>query len=236
MGLECLLVTGDPTLLGQMKAAFSAQAASLDLRQDSASAIELASRRHWDGLLIDCDDVAGGTEALAKARASRSNKETLIIAVVNGLTSTATALDLGASFVLCKPIQETRLRSVLDTAIPRMECEHRRYFRYNVDLPVRLRNHLEQSVTAKMKNVSEGGLAIRLPDPVHLKGIVPVEFDIPSVQPQLFRAKANVVWSDSFEMGLRFLYIEKDSQTALHSWLSLLEAQSRLRDSAKISL
>src|SRR5438552_8798599 len=233
MGLECLLVTCDSTLLGQIKSAFSTHAALLDLRQDSASAIELAGRRHLDGLVIDCDDVAGGTEALVKVRNSRSNKESQIIAVVNGSTSVGTALDSGADFVLCKPIQETRLRSVLDIVLPKMECEHRRYFRYSIDLPVRFRNHLGQSSTARMKNVSEGGLAIKLVDPIHLKGVVPVEFDIPSIEPQAFHAKADVVWSDSFEMGWRFLYIEIDSGVALKSCLDLLEAQCQFRESTE---
>jgi CheY-like chemotaxis protein len=231
MGLDCLVVTCDPTLLGQIKANFSARGASLDLRQDSASALELASRRHWDGLIIDCDDVAGGAEALVNVRSSRSNRETLIIAVLNGSTSTERALDLGANYVLCKPIEESRLRGVLDLALPRMEREHRRYFRYDIDLPVRFQNHLGQSFNTTMKNVSEGGMAIKLVDPVHLKGVVPVEFDIPSVTPQAFRAKADIVWSDSFAMGLRFLHFEKDCEAALQSWLSSLESQSQFRDS-----
>src|ERR1700736_5734998 len=109
MGLDCLVVTCDSTLLGQIKANFTARRASLDLRQDSASAVELASRRHWDGLIIDCDDVAGGREALVSIRKGRSNQETLIVAVVNGLTKAETALDLGANFVLNKPIEEGRL-------------------------------------------------------------------------------------------------------------------------------
>jgi DNA-binding response OmpR family regulator len=142
MGLDCLVVTSDPVLLGQIRLIFSAHAALLDLRQDSASAMELISRRHLDGLIIDCDDVSGGTETLAQVRKSRSNKETLILALVNGSTSTDMALDLGANFVLCKPIQESRLRAVLDVALPKMEREHRRYFRYNIELPVRFRNHL----------------------------------------------------------------------------------------------
>jgi CheY-like chemotaxis protein len=231
MGLDCLVVTCDSTLLGQIKANFSARGASLNLRQDAASAIELASRRHWDGLIIDCDDVAGGTEALLKVRSSRSNQETLIIAVLNGSTSTEAALDLGANFVLCKPIEESRLRGVLDIAVPKMEREHRRYFRYDIDLPVRFQNHLGQSFSTVMKNVSEGGMAIKLVDPVHLKGVVPVEFDIPSVEPQAFHAKADIVWSDAFAMGLRFLHIEKGCEVALQSWLSSLEAQSQFRDS-----
>ena len=225
MGLECLLVTCDSTLLGRIKSTFSSRVASLELRQDSASAIELAGRRHFDGLVIDVDDVAGGAEALATVRNSRSNKETLIVAVVNGLTSVGTALNLGANFVLCKPIQETRLRSVFDIVLPKMESEHRKYFRFAIDLPVRFWNHVGQSFTARMKNVSEGGLALKLFAPVQLTGVVPVEFNIPSIEPKAFQAKADIVWRVSFEMGLRFLYIEKTSGVALRSWLNLLEAQ-----------
>jgi len=211
MGLECLIVTGDPTLLGHFQASLVMHGASIQLRQDSASAIELASRRHLDGLVIDCDDVPGGTKALAQLRSTPANQQTVIIAIVNGSTSSEAALDLGANFVVSKPIHQTRLRSILHIAVAQMEREHRRYFRYDVDLPVRFRNPLGQSFTASMKNVSEGGLAIKLVDLVRLKGVVLVEFELPSVEQQTFHAKAEVVWSDSFVVGLRFLYIEKES-------------------------
>jgi hypothetical protein len=105
-------------------------------------------------------------------------------------------------------------------------------FRYDIDLPVRFRNRLGQSFTARMQNVSEGGLAIKLIDPVRLKGVVIVEFELPSVEPQAFHAKADVVWSDSFAMGLRFLYIDKDSGVALQTWLNSLEAQFHFCESA----
>jgi CheY-like chemotaxis protein len=233
MGLECLIVTCDLTLLGHIQASLGTHGASLQLRQDSASAIEFASRRHLDGLVIDCDDVPGGTKALPDLRRTPANKQTLILAVVNGWTSAEEVLDLGADFALSKPIQQTRLRGVLDIAIAKMEREHRRYFRYDVDLPVRFRNPLGQSFTARMQNVSEGGLAIRLMDPVRLKGVVIVEFELPSVEPQTFQAKADVVWSDSFVMGLRFLYIEKHSEVALQTWLSSLEARFGFHETAQ---
>ena len=85
-------------------------------RQVAASATELVSRRHLDGVFIDRDDIAGGAEVVVKVRNSRSNRETLIVAVANGLTSVEKALNLGANFVLCKPVQEARLRSALDIA------------------------------------------------------------------------------------------------------------------------
>lgn len=229
MGLECLILTCDSTLLGHVQASLGTHGASLHLRQDSASAIEIASRRHLDGLVVDCD-VPGGTEALPELRSTPANKHTLILAVVNGWTSAEEALDLGADFALSKPIQQTRLRSVLDVAMAKMEREHRRYFRYDVDLPVRFQNPLGQSFAARMQNVSEGGLAIKLVDPVKLKGVVVVEFELPSVVPQAFHAKADVVWSDSFVMGLRFLYIEKQSEVALQTWLTSLEARFRFHE------
>jgi CheY-like chemotaxis protein len=234
MGLECLGVTGDLALLGQIKSSLGVRA-RFDFRQDSASAIELATRRHLDGLVIDCDDIVGGTQAVTKVRNSHSNKQTQIVAVVHGVTSLEVALKLGANFVLSKPIQEPRLRSVFDFAVPRMEREHRRYFRYDIDLPVRFRNHQGQSFAARMKNLSEGGLAIKMVDPVRLDGVVIVEFDVPSVAPMVFRAKANVAWSDAFAMGLRFLYMEKDSGVALQAWIVSLEAQSQFRESIQRS-
>ncbi len=230
MGLQCLMLTRDPNLLGRIKATLHEHRASLDLRQDCASTIELASRRHWDGIVIDCDDVPGGTEVIAQVRNCRSNRQSLIFAVVNGSTSVDTALNLGANFVICKAAEETRLRSVLDATIPKMEREHRRYFRYEVDLPVQLRNHDGQAFSARMKNVSEGGLCIKLVGRQRVEGLVTVEFEIPSDASRTFQAKADVVWSDSSLMGLCFLYTEKDSGLVLQTWLNSLEGKSQIHE------
>jgi len=230
MALQCLLVTHDSHLLGHVKTTLNEHGALLDLRQDSASATELASRRHWDGVVIDCDDVPGGTEAITRVRNSHSNKHTVMFAILSGLTSVEEALDLGANFVFSKPLQQTRWTNVLDAAIPMLQREHRRYFRYSADLPVRLHKHDGEILRARMKNVSEGGLAIQPIDPVRLEGVIDVEFYLPSIEPQGFRAKAEVVWSDALVTGLRFLHADKSSGRALQSWLNSLEAQLLLRE------
>jgi CheY-like chemotaxis protein len=232
MGLECLILTGDPTLLADMRATLGSRGISLQFRQDSESAVELASRRHLDGLVVDCD-VSDSAKTLDRLRNSPANKQTLILAVANGSTGEREAIELGADFALSKPVQHARLNNILELAVPKMEREHRRYFRYQVDLPVRFRDPLEQSfVVGSIQNISEGGLAIKLIDPIKLKGVVIVEFDLPSVEPQLFHGKAEIVWSDSFTMGLRFLYIEKDAAAYFRSWLNSLEARVRFHECA----
>jgi CheY-like chemotaxis protein len=231
MGLECLILTADPAVLSEVRASLTEYKAVLQFRQDTASAVELVARRHLDGLVIDCDDVPGGRESLTQLRSTPANKQTLILAIVNGTTSEQQALSMGADFAFSKPIQQNRLRSVLEIAVPKMEREHRRYFRFEVDLPVRFRGAEGTTFTARIKNLSEGGLAIKLNDPVRLTGVVVLDFDLPSIEPQPFHGKAEIIWTDAFVMGLRFLYIEKESEAAFQGWLALLEARARFHES-----
>jgi CheY-like chemotaxis protein len=233
MGLESLIVTADPAFLADMRTILGERGISLQFRQDSQSAVELACRRHLDGLVLDCD-LPESAKALDQLRNSPANKQTLILAVVNGSMGEREAIELGADFALNKPVQQTRLNNILELAIPKMEREHRRYFRSQVDLPMRFRDPLGQSfIAGSLQNISEGGMAIKLIDPIKLKGVVIVEFDLPSVEPQFFHGKAEIVWSDSFTMGLRFLYIEKDATTYFHSWLNSLEARVRFHESTQ---
>ena len=234
MGLNCLLLTGDATLLEVFRKGLCATSVELEMRSDAASAIELSARRHLDGFFIDCDDVSGATDVLTEIRGSRSNKASVVVAVVNGTTSVSTAVDAGANFVLGKPVQDRQLRSLLEVAVPRMAREHRRYFRHKVDLPVELLCTGE-TFAGKIMNVSEDGLALTHFGPAAVEGLVTVQFGLPSAEPQTFQAKAEVVWNDASAMGLRFLRIEPGSRSCFEAWLDSLESQLQFRESAQSS-
>ena len=235
MGLNCLLLTSDATLLEVIRTGFSATSVELEMRTDAASAIELSARRHLDGFVIDCDDVSGATDVLTEIRGSRSNKASVVIAVVNGTTSVSRAVDAGANFVLGKPVQDKQLRSLLDVALSRMAREHRRYFRHKVDLPVELLCYTGETFAGKLINVSEDGLALTHFGPAAVEGVVTVQFGLPSAEPQTFQAKATIVWNDASAMGLRFLRIEPGSRSCFEAWLDSLEAQLQFRESAQSS-
>lgn len=233
MGLTCLLLTSDAALLDVVRTTFGALGVGVELRHDAASAVELAGRRHIDSFVIDCDDVLGAADLLATIRNSRSNKQSTVFAVLNGNTSVSAAVEAGANFVLGKPVPDTLLRSHLDIALPRMEREHRRYFRHKVDLPITISCPAE-TLAAKIMNVSEGGLAITHFGPAAVEGTVRIQFELPGTTAQVFRAKAEVVWRDAFTIGLRFLRIEADSRLSFEGWLEALEAQLRFRESTQL--
>ena len=229
MGLNCLLLTKDATLLATIQNGFSATAAALEMRADPATAIELSDRRHLDGFVIDCDIVPRTSDLIAQIRKSRSNKQSILVVVVNATTSASMAIDAGADFVLAKPVQEKQLQSILDIALPRMEREHRRYFRHKIDLPVELTSQSGETFTAKLLNVSESGVALTRFGTSAASGVVSVRFELPSAHSQTFQAKADVVWNDSFAMGLRFLRIDPGCRQGFTAWLDSLEAQLQFR-------
>ena len=103
MGLSCLLLTGDAALLDVVRNTFAAAGVGLELRADATSALELAGRRHIDGFVIDCDDVRGAMDALVTIRNSRSNKLSVIFAVLNGKTSVSAAVEAGANSLWVSP-------------------------------------------------------------------------------------------------------------------------------------
>jgi CheY-like chemotaxis protein len=230
MGLTCLLLTSDVALLTVVRTTFSAVGVGLELRADATSAIELIGRRHIDGFVVDCDDVRRASDALATIRNGRSNKLSVVLAVLNGKTSVSAAVEAGANFVLGKPVSDMLLRSHLDIALLRMKREHRRYFRHKVDLPIAISSSADTRM-GKIMNVSEGGLSLTPFGPAAVEGTVSIQFGLPGTSAQMFRAKAEVVWSDAFAIGLRFLRIEPHCRLPFATWLEFLEAQLQFRES-----
>src|SRR5438132_7260350 len=106
MGLECLLLTRDSDLLSGIRTKFNELGIEILVRKDAALAVELSKRRHLDGFVIDCDDVPAGKEALSNIPGNPANKQSVMIAIVNGGTSVSEAIERGANFVLNKPLQD----------------------------------------------------------------------------------------------------------------------------------
>lgn len=229
MRLQSLLVTQEHELLELVRPALESSGIEVEVRADASSAREISQRRHLDGFLIDCDDVPGGRELLAVIRGSGSNRMSTIFAVVNGNTSITQAMEEGANFVLGKPLATERFQAYLTVARVSMEREHRRYFRFAVDLPVRVYASDESWAEGRMVNISEGGLALRLALSSAMQGTVRLEFVLPSLEPFTVQAKGEVVWADTGGLlGIRFLYMGGDSLRRLQDWLNQLYAQMQL--------
>jgi len=234
MDLNCLLLTRDSALLSAVRSNASRLGIKILLDKHAPAAVEFAARHHLDGFIIDCDDLPEGREALANIKKNPANRFSTTLALVNGKTSPAVAVDLGAGFVLGKPVEDGRLRASLELASQKMACEHRRYFRYELNLPTEIRTYTGQSLQATIRNISAGGAAIStteaVPEDVLIpEDVVPIRFNLPNAKAQQFTGKAILVWIKQDVAGLRFLHIEPECRVGFQAWLELLEAQLQFR-------
>jgi PilZ domain len=224
--LQCLLLTADNSLLEVVHAEMQPLNVGLEIRTDSASAREFAERRHLDGFVLDCDDVAGARDLVAEIRQSKCNRTATVLAVCNGVES-ASLLEMGANFVLGKPVTRARLRSHLSAALPLMSREHRRYFRFRCALAAVIQGSAKAQ-PARLVNISEGGLALRATG--KLQGNLRIAFELPSMSPRQVEVTGEVVWSDSAGLaGVRFLRMSEVDRKYLSQWLESLEYQAMLR-------
>src|SRR5690349_6137021 len=125
MRVSCLLLTPDPAVEQAIADVFVGF--DLRLRDDSLSALDLIGRSHFDGFIVDCDGVERGPEVILGIRRSRSNRNSTVFTIVDRTTSLESANVLGSNYVLHKPVEQLRLRRYLQSAIRKMESEHRRY-------------------------------------------------------------------------------------------------------------
>jgi c-di-GMP-binding flagellar brake protein YcgR len=156
---------------------------------------------------------------LQELRRTASNKTSVSFAMLNG-SSTKTAFEMGANFVLQKPLVPITTLRCFSAAFGQMTREKRRYYRVAVEMPVRVVFEEGREIHASATNISEGGMAIAIADPLPKKEISLVQFTLPTTSNTL-QAKAVLAWADgSGHAGLRFLNLPQLSQEHLERWLS----------------
>ncbi len=89
---------------------------------------------HRDAALVDCDNLKGAVPVVQGLRSSASNKNSVTFAILDGDTTTLQAFQMGANFVLQKPISALNAKRRRGAAINFMIREQRRYFRPSLKL------------------------------------------------------------------------------------------------------
>ena len=99
-----------------------------------------------------------------------------------------------------------------------MVQEHRRYFRYKVDISTSLiLGNNEKRVTAT--NISTGGMLVQSDKPLQLGWTGNVEFYVKEAELKI-EAKAEIVWlSGDHQAGIRFTKIPLRLQKKFEEWL-----------------
>src|SRR5271156_1857072 len=145
-------------------------------------------------------------------RSTPSNKNSVTFAILNGRkTTTQQAFSMGANFVLQKPISVLNASRCFHAALNFMVKERRRYFRQPVKMLVKVVLG-EKTLSATSTNISEGGMALMMREPMP-KGVAPhLKFSLPGTNIHM-EVEAEVAWVDVKGLaGFRFRNVPSSSQ------------------------
>jgi CheY-like chemotaxis protein len=217
MPLESLLLSRDPEVIRVLRPALE----KLSIRCGGVnSGQEILSTERFDAVLVDCDDLKGAVGVLESLRKSVSNKNSVTFAILNGGTSTQQAFQMGANFVLQKPISALNAKRCLGAAINFMIREQLRYFRHPVEIPATIAFSGGEKLKATVTNLSEGGMAIFSRGKLPKGSVSTANFKLLGIATPL-EPTVQIAWmDDSGRAGLRFTDMPKDSREQLDTWLA----------------
>jgi CheY-like chemotaxis protein len=220
MGLESLLLCRDPDTLRVFRRALDDLGIAVEVATVAESALDRLRKAKFDAVIVDCDDVPGGTEVLTGIQLSPSNKRAIAIAIINGASNMRAVFEMGAHFTLDKPVTLERASRSLRAAHGFMVAEQRRYFRHAVDTSAYLSFGVVKELACKVTNVSDGGMAIILAEQINPGWSVDVRFELPGVQEEV-ALKGEFAWSDGKgNAGIRFVYVSIEGKRSLGRWLA----------------
>lgn len=219
MSLESLLLSRDPQVIRVLRQSLEKLSIDLEVCRGARSGNEILSTEKFDAVIVDCDDLQGGLEVLETLRKIPTNRTAVTFALLNGVTTTQRAFELGANFVLQKPISQLNATRCFSAGLGLMERERRRYFRFPIELDVQMSFSQGADTTATTSNISEGGMAIRYRGNLPKGGLSKVIFQIPG-SAEATESKGDLAWSDGGgRAGVRFVDMPINSKLKLEEWL-----------------
>ena len=219
MPLESLLLSRDPEVIRVVQPALEKLSIDVEVCRGVSSGHEILRTEKFDAIIVDCDDLKGALDVLEGLRKGVSNRNSVTFAILNGGTTTQQAFQMGANFVLQKPISALNANRCFSAAVNFMMRERRRYFRHPVEMPATLSFGEGQKLKVTMTNLSEGGMAIFFRGPLPKGCVSTASFKLPGAATAL-EPKVHIAWMDeSGRAGLRFVDVSKEARAQLDGWL-----------------
>jgi DNA-binding response OmpR family regulator len=220
-GLCCLALTRDQEMLDTLREVFAAEHCDCEFTRIEIIAQQRMREKHFDIVLIDCDDMDAGLAVLSGVRSSRANARSVLVAIVNGETTTAGAAGLGANFALQKPLTPDNVRWLLRNSEEMIAREHRQHPRIPVNEKVYVTIGEHHELEGQALDLSEGGMAVQLSEVVDEDDLVHLKFRLPGQDDWVY-IHGDVAWTTpEGKMGVRFQELPEHVRKHLLRWLAL---------------
>src|SRR5262249_48560104 len=200
-----LVLSSDEKIVRVLRRSLGELEISMEHCADSDAALRKLTRDRFEAIIVDYSG-AGSADVLRSARNAPCNKRAVAVAILDAATGMRSAFDTGAHFVLYKPVSSERAKTSFRAARALMKRERRRNARVAVQIPVSLAN-LESRAELRVTStdLSEGGLAVKVPRNTKPNGRWQVSFTLPGSSTPL-DVTAEFAWEGTAsQAGIRFV-------------------------------
>jgi DNA-binding response OmpR family regulator len=217
-GLQSLLLCSDEKIVQVLRRVLTDLQIGVEHCIDLDGALQTLTRKHFGAVIVDCTTQEIAAKILNRTHSVPANKRALAVAIIDGQSALKSAFDLGAHFVLFKPISLQRTKTNFRAVRALMKRERRRYARIAVELSVKLQmENPPRKVEVFSADLSEDGIAIR--NKYKLPPSFRVRFALPGAASEI-DCRGEVAWDDTQLQGIRFCDLSEDQSSRLKSWIS----------------
>lgn len=184
-------------------------------------AVRKLSRQRFEAVIVDCDDSESACRILKYARNAPTSKRAVAVALIDAQRHVRLAFEMGANFVLYKPISAERARAGFRAARALMKRERRRAERIPVQIPVMyiFKNSGGALQRAVSSDLGEDGIGMLLARNCHDRGPLHLQFSLPNSD-RLIKAEAELTWEKpNGQAGIRFIDLPSATRQAIKDWL-----------------
>ena len=215
VALEFLLVASESFTATAVQAALQEVGASLECSPSLDAARDLVASRKVDGVILDVD-IKTALDLIARMRRSKNARAFAFVCVKNDAEE-AVALKGGANALLNKPLSVEAIAAKIGSFKSIIASERRRYRRHDVTLPVVIT--LDGiAYPGIVENISQGGMAVRMPCLLPNSSTVEFSFDLESGIS--VEGSAQLRWASQDGLsGMEFRILPPRCKDELMNWL-----------------
>jgi len=218
MSLNSLLLSSDEKTIRVLRRVLSDLEIEVEVCSGAEAAIRKLTRQRFEAIIVDCSNRVEASSVLRGAQAAPVNKRALSIALVESTVGLRGGFDMGAHFVLYKPLSNERTKAGFRAVRALMNRERRLQLRVPVEVPLTCNG--SNRYKARTVDLCEGGMAIRFEGTLAMETSFRFSLELPGLGRKL-ELYGELAWQDNEKQaGVRFTNLREEQRAMLRQWLN----------------
>src|SRR6202522_164987 len=218
MNLKSLLLSSDDKTVRVLRRVLSDLEIDIEHCSVADDALRRITRQRFEAIIVDGSNAVEAGSILRAARAAVVNKRALAIMLVESPVGLKAGFEMGAHFVLHKPLAVERAKASFRAVRALMKRERRLQLRIAVQIPVECSGAGRYS--AKTIDLSEGGMALQFSGRVAKENLLRFSLELPGTKTKL-EISGEVAWEgNGSQAGVRFKNLTEEQRCLIRKWLN----------------